>query len=86
MQMNEQDIVLTIKRRRKELGVSQYTLAKDAGISREMIELGKHSPGFNKLYQICKVLGLEIIIRPEAKKGSDSNEKEDDLAAAEHST
>lgn len=84
MQMNEQDIVLTIKRRRKELGVSQYTLAKDAGISREMIakfELGKHSPGFNKLYQICKVLGLEIIIRPEAKKGSDSNEKEDDLAA-----
>lgn len=56
---------------KKKRGLSQYKLAKECGVSREMIsklELGMHNP---KLDTILKRLGLELVVK-KAKRGCDT--------------
>ncbi len=58
-----EQIGLTIKDRRKELGVTQQEVAELAGVginSLVAIERGKGNPSLKTLLRILEVLGLEI--------------------------
>lgn len=47
---------------RKERGLSQETLALEAGVERNyisLIELGRNSPSIRILFKLCKVLDLQ---------------------------
>ena len=58
-----------IKERRKELGITQPTLAELADISKNTVyklESGTGNPSIKIIYQLLEVLGLELII--EVKK------------------
>lgn len=69
--MEIRDLVEIVKNERKKRGLSQYKLAKECGVSREMIsklELGMHNP---KLDTILKRLGLELVVK-KAKRGCDT--------------
>lgn len=70
--MKSQEIIEFIKNERIRQGVSQSRLAKESGLSRELIgkfELGKHSPKLSTIEKIGKALDLEIVIR---KRGEES--------------
>lgn len=70
--MKPQEIIEFIKNERIRQGVSQSRLAKESGLSRELIgkfELGKHSPKLSTIEKIGKALDLEIVIR---KRGEES--------------
>lgn len=72
--MEIQDFVETVKTERKKRGLSQYKLAKECGVSREMIsklELGMHNPKLDTILSILKTLGLELVIK-KAKRGCDT--------------
>lgn len=52
-----------IKKRRKELGISQVDLAEMSGISLatiKNIERGKGNPSYETILRIMEVLGIEI--------------------------
>lgn len=64
--MKSQEIIEFIKNERIRQGVSQSRLAKESGLSRELIgkfELGKHSPKLSTIEKIGKALDLEIIVK-----------------------
>jgi len=55
----------TIKNRRKELGITQPTLAELANVSKNTIyklERGDNNPSIKVLNQLLEVLGLELSI------------------------
>lgn len=68
--MNEiQNLVCIVKEARVRKGWTQYKLANESGVSREMIakfELGKHSPTLSTLLKLLSALSLKITI---TKKG-----------------
>ena len=54
---------MTIKRLRKEQGLTQEALAKRAGVTREYItrlELGRHDPMFSTLVKLAKALNVNV--------------------------
>lgn len=54
--------------------MSQYKLAKECGVSREMIsklERGMHNPKLDTILFILKRLGLELVVK-KAKRGCDT--------------
>ena len=58
-------IAVAVRRRRKQLGVTQHALAKMAGCGLVFVynlEHGKPSLRFDKLLQVLDVLGLELIV------------------------
>ena len=64
--MKPQEIIDFIKNERIRKGLSKSRLAKESGLSRELIgkfELGKHSPKLSTIEKIGKALVLEIVIR-----------------------
>lgn len=67
--MNEiQNLVCIIKEARERKGWTQYTLAKESGVSREMIakfELGKHSPTLSTLRKLLSALSLKLTVTKE---------------------
>lgn len=72
--MEIQDFVETVKTERKKRGLSQYKLAKECGVSREMIsklERGMHNPKLDTILFILKRLGLELVVK-KAKRGCDT--------------
>lgn len=68
--MNEiQNLVCIVKEGRVRKGWTQYKLAKESGVSREMIakfELGKHSPTLATLLKLLSALSFKLTI---TKKG-----------------
>ena len=68
--MNEiQNLVCVVQEARKRKGWTPYKLAKESGVSREMIakfELGKHSPTLSTLLKLLSALSLKLTI---TKKG-----------------
>ena len=64
--MNEiQNLVYVVQEARKRKGWTQYKLAKESGVSREMIakfELGKHSPTLSTLLKLLSALSLKLTI------------------------
>lgn len=64
--MNEiQNLVCIVKKVRVRKGLTQYKLAKESGVSREMIakfELGKHSPTLSTLLKLLSALSLKLTI------------------------
>lgn len=68
--MNVQDVVEVVKEERRRKGWTQYRLAKESGISREMIaklELGAHMPRIDTLLKLCRALSLDVMIRRKGK-------------------
>lgn len=64
--MKPQEIIDFIKNERIRKGLSKSRLAKESGLSRELIgtfELGKYSPKLSTIEKIGKALDLEIVIR-----------------------
>ena len=64
--MKPQEIIDFIKTERIRKGLSKSRLAKESGLSRELIgkfELGKYSPKLSTIEKIGKALDLEIVIR-----------------------
>ena len=64
--MKPQEIIDFIKNERIRKGLSKSRLAKESGLSRELIgkfELGKHYPKLSTIEKIGKALDLEIVIR-----------------------
>lgn len=64
-----QNLVCIVKEARARKGWTQYKLAKESGVSREMIakfELGKHSPTLAILLKLLSALSLKLTI---TKKG-----------------
>ena len=64
--LKPQEIIEFIKNERIRTGLSQSRLAKESGLSRELIgkfELGAHSPKLSTVEKIGKALDLEIVIR-----------------------
>ncbi len=54
---------MTIKRLRKEQGLTQEALAKRTGVTREYItrlELGRHDPMFSTLVKLAKALKVKV--------------------------
>jgi transcriptional regulator with XRE-family HTH domain len=54
---------MKLKRVRKAKGLSQYLLAKEAGISREYVrklETGKYDPTVGMLQRLAKALGVPV--------------------------
>ena len=57
--------MMRMKERRKELGLSQYDLERESGISRKTIieiEQGKRNPTLGTLYALSKPLNMEVKI------------------------
>jgi transcriptional regulator with XRE-family HTH domain len=55
---------MIIRRKRKELGLTQNQLAKAVGISQPFlheIESGRKSPSVEVLVKICKELGITML-------------------------
>lgn len=64
--MDQKEIGIILKERRKSLKITQFDLADIAGVSvRSLrdIEKGKTNPELETLLNLCKVLGLEISIK-----------------------
>lgn len=65
-----------VRRRREELGWSQYRLAKECGISRECIskmEAGSgHSPTLRVADKLCQALHMQFVIGEEGHHGRNS--------------
>ncbi|HBH23924.1 MAG TPA: transcriptional regulator [Cytophagales bacterium] len=64
--MDQKEIGIILKERRKSLKITQLDLADIAGVSvRSLrdIEKGKTNPELETLLNLCKVLGLEISIK-----------------------
>lgn len=64
--MKPQEVIDFIKNERIRKGLSKSRLAKESGLSRELIgkfELGKYSPKLSTIEKIGKALDLEIVIR-----------------------
>lgn len=64
--MKAQEVIDFIKNERIRKGLSKSRLAKESGLSRELIgkfELGKYSPKLSTIEKIGKALDLEIVIR-----------------------
>ena len=56
-------LAMRLKRTRKAQGLSQYALAKKAGISREYVrklETGKYDPTVGTLQRLAKALGVPV--------------------------
>jgi y4mF family transcriptional regulator len=56
-----------IRRRRKELQLTQDDLAALADVSRrlvETVEAGQGSPRMSSVLSLCGALGLEVVVRP----------------------
>lgn len=61
-----QDYRTIFRKRREQLGWSQYRLAKEAGVGQSFIneiESGKKNPSLEVFFRICEV--LEIRLFPE---------------------
>lgn len=70
-----QHFVDVMKKARHEKGWTQYRLAKESGLSREMIgklELEMHSPMISTVERICSALGIEIVFRRKKKRKVES--------------
>jgi y4mF family transcriptional regulator len=66
-----------LRRRRRELGVTQADLARLAGLSLHGvsdIETGKGNPTLETLLKLSDALGLRIVIQPEAPEALSSPE------------
>ena len=66
-----QHFVDVMKKARHEKGWTQYRLAKESGMSREMIgklELGIHSPMISTVERICSALEIEIVFKRKKKR------------------
>ena len=66
-----QHFVDVIKKARHEKGWTQYRLAKECGLSREMIaklELERHSPMISTVERICAALEIEIVFKCKKKR------------------
>lgn len=66
-----QHFVDVMKKARNEKGWTQYRLAKESGLSREMIaklELERHSPMIKTVERICSALGIEIVFKRKHEK------------------
>ena len=66
-----QHFVDVMKKARHEKGWTQYRLAKECGLSREMIsklELEMHSPMISTVERICSALGIEIVFKRKKKR------------------
>lgn len=60
--------VEAVTRRRKEMGMTNYELAKIAGVSRESLyklEAGKHTPTLETAEKVCRALGMVFVIGKE---------------------
>lgn len=60
-----QNLVCVVQEARQCKGWTQYKLAKESGVSREMIakfELGKHSPTLSTLLKLLSALSLKLTI------------------------
>lgn len=58
--------IMLMKKRREELGISQYQLEKMSGISRKTIiaiEQGKRNPTLQTLYALSEPLKMDIEIK-----------------------
>lgn len=67
-----------LRRRRRELGVTQADLARLAGLSLHGvndIETGKGNPTLESLLKILDALGLRIVIQPELPEALSDPEK-----------
>ena len=63
---NLDQTIRLLKKRRKELGITQTDLAKYCDLSRSgisQIELGVKDIRFSTLVKICKILGFKIQIQ-----------------------
>lgn len=63
--MNEKEVIEAIRKNRMKKNWSQYRLAKEAGVSREMLaklEKGAHSPKLDTVLKILDSLSLEVVI------------------------
>lgn len=57
------DYRTVLRRQREELGLSQYALAKMAGISQPFmneIESGKRSPSLDVFFRLCDALEIKL--------------------------
>ena len=66
-----QHFVDVMKKARHEKGWTQYRLATECGLSREMIsklELEMHSPMISTVERICSALGIEIVFKRKHEK------------------
>lgn len=67
-----------LRRRRRELGVTQADLARLAGLSLHGvsdIETAKGNPTLETLLKLLDALGLRIVIQPESPEALSSPEK-----------
>lgn len=63
MVMLMKDYREVLRNKRKALGLSQYMLAKKAGISQSFvneIECGKKSPSIDMFFKLCEVLEIRV--------------------------
>lgn len=74
-----EDFVRKVKKTRLKKKWTQYRLAKESGLSREMIaklELGRHSPTLETATKICRSLAIEFVINlPQKNKKGVKNGK-----------
>ena len=64
--MNEVELIEKIKKKRKDLGLSQMELAEKVGMKRQYIgalEQGERIPTIKTLVKICDALGLEVDLK-----------------------
>ncbi len=64
--MHYQKIIDTIKKRRKDLNITQESLAKLSGVglrTLKQFESGKGNPTLQTIQKISDVLGLDIFLR-----------------------
>ncbi len=69
--MNDNDIVRILKKRRKELGMTQVQLAKVMNVSCQyisQIETGVRTPMLSTFLRLCEALDLEIELIDTTKK------------------
>lgn len=76
--MNIQETGVSIRERRKRLGIDQRSLAEIAGVSEHTIvniESGQANPTFRILLSVADALGMEIVVRVrETPLGRDEGE------------
>ena len=61
--MNMKDYRAIIRTRREALGLSQYKLARDVGITQSFmneIESGRKSPSLEVFFRICQALDIRV--------------------------
>ena len=66
------ELARAVKRRRLEMNMDQKELAKKLHTTQQQLsryEVGENSPTADRLYDLCKVLGLELVIR-DGKEGT----------------